>query len=39
MEVLTNVAMVFSDESNLERIMNAKTEEEIAEILEGGMEG
>lgn len=39
MEVLTNVAMAFTDDSNLERIMNAKTEEEIAEILEGGMKG
>lgn len=38
MEVLTNVAMVFTDEANLERIMNATTEEQIADILEGGME-
>ncbi|MGG6310949.1 PTS sugar transporter subunit IIA [Paenibacillus macerans] len=37
MEVLTNVAMVFTEESNLERIMNATTEEQVADILEGGM--
>ena len=39
MEILTNVAMIFTDDESIERVMNASTEEEILAIFEGGMEG
>mgnify|MGYP001221510263 CR=1 FL=1 len=38
LEILTNVAMVCSDEDNLERILNAKTAEEMIGIFEQGMQ-
>lgn len=38
LEILTNVAMVCSDDDNLERILKASTAEEMIEIFESGME-
>lgn len=38
MEILTNVAMIFTDDESIERVMNASNEEEILAIFEGGME-
>jgi len=37
MEILTNVAMIFTDDESIEKVMNASTEEEILAIFEGGM--
>lgn len=37
MEILTNVAMIFTEDESIERVMNASSEEEILEIFEGGM--
>ena len=39
MGILTNVAMIFTEDESIERVMNATTEEEILAIFEGGMEG
>ncbi|MBO2942890.1 PTS sugar transporter subunit IIA [Paenibacillus sp. F411] len=39
MQILTNVAMIFSEEESLEHIMNAATADEIISIFEGGLEG
>jgi len=38
MEVLTNVAMIFTEEDAIERVMNAPTPAAIIEIFEGGIE-
>ncbi|SEC30261.1 PTS sugar transporter subunit IIA [Paenibacillus sp. GP183] len=38
LEILTNVAMVCSDDENLERIRKASSEAEMIEIFESGME-
>ncbi|WP_068620929.1 PTS sugar transporter subunit IIA [Paenibacillus tuaregi] len=38
MDILTNVAMIFSEDENVERIKNAGSAEEIIEIFESGME-
>ncbi|NIK71409.1 MULTISPECIES: PTS sugar transporter subunit IIA [unclassified Paenibacillus] len=38
LDILTNVAMVCSDDDNLERILKASTAEEMIEIFESGME-
>lgn len=38
LEILTNVAMICSDDDQLERILNASTAEEMIAIFEGGME-
>jgi PTS system mannitol-specific IIA component len=38
LEILTNVAMVCSDDENLERIRKASSEVEMIEIFESGME-
>lgn len=35
MEILTNVAMIFTDDESIEKVMNASTEEEILAIFEG----
>ena len=37
MEILTNVAMIFTDDESIEKVMNASSEEEILAIFEGGM--
>ncbi|MFP4978376.1 PTS sugar transporter subunit IIA [Paenibacillus sp. CN-4] len=39
MEILTNVAMIFTEDDAIERVMNAATPAEIIAIFEGGMEG
>ncbi|WP_340022051.1 PTS sugar transporter subunit IIA [Paenibacillus sp. FSL K6-1096] len=38
MEVLTNVAMIFSEDDAIERVMNASTPAEVIAIFEGGLE-
>ncbi|MCL6605201.1 MAG: PTS sugar transporter subunit IIA [Paenibacillus sp.] len=38
MEVLTNVAMIFTEDDAIERVMNAPTPAAIIEIFEGGVE-
>ncbi|KGE18683.1 PTS sugar transporter subunit IIA [Paenibacillus wynnii] len=38
MEVLTNVAMIFTEDDAIERVMNAPTPASIIEIFEGGVE-
>ncbi|WP_028562097.1 PTS sugar transporter subunit IIA [Paenibacillus pinihumi] len=38
LDILTNVAMVCSDEDNLEQILKASTAEEMISIFESGME-
>ncbi|WP_138493893.1 PTS sugar transporter subunit IIA [Paenibacillus pinistramenti] len=38
MQILTNVAMIFSEDESLEMVMNAPTEEAIMAIFEGGLE-
>jgi PTS system mannitol-specific IIA component len=38
LEILTNVAELVSDESNMERILSASSEEELLDIFERGME-
>ncbi|MGG1515987.1 PTS sugar transporter subunit IIA [Paenibacillus oryzisoli] len=38
LDILTNVAMICSEEENVERIMKASTPEEILHIFESGME-
>ncbi|ANS74086.1 PTS mannitol transporter subunit IIA [Paenibacillus yonginensis] len=38
MQILTNVAMIFSEDESLEQVMNAPTEEAIMAIFEGGLE-
>ncbi|UUZ92023.1 PTS sugar transporter subunit IIA [Paenibacillus sp. P25] len=38
LDILTNVAMICSDDDNLERILKASTPEEMIEIFESGME-
>ncbi|OXM85239.1 PTS sugar transporter subunit IIA [Paenibacillus rigui] len=38
LEILTNVAMICSDDENLERIVNAASEDEMIAIFEGGLE-
>ncbi|WP_106766666.1 PTS sugar transporter subunit IIA [Paenibacillus faecalis] len=38
MEILTNVAMIFTEDESIERVMNASTEEEILAIFEGGLQ-
>lgn len=38
MEVLTNVAMIFTEDDAIERVMNAATPAAIIEIFEGGIE-
>lgn len=38
LDILTNVAMVCSDDDNLEQILKASTPEEMIEIFENGME-
>ncbi|WP_334075634.1 MULTISPECIES: PTS sugar transporter subunit IIA [Paenibacillus] len=35
MEILTQVAMIFSDDDSIERVMNAATKEEIMELFGG----
>lgn len=37
MEILTNVAMIFTDDESIGKVMDATTEEEILAIFEGGM--
>lgn len=37
LEILTNVAMICSDDDQLERILNASSAEEMISIFEGGM--
>lgn len=39
MDLLTNIAMLVSDESNLERIFNTQSEEEILSLFLEGVEG
>ncbi|MGO4106087.1 PTS sugar transporter subunit IIA [Paenibacillus sp. YAF4_2] len=38
LDILTNVAMICSDDDSLERILKASTAEEMIEIFESGME-
>lgn len=38
LEILTNIAMICSEDENVERIMQAKTPEEMIEIFESGLE-
>lgn len=38
LDILTNVAMICSDDDNLERILKASTAEEMISIFESGME-
>ncbi|MCZ8515400.1 PTS sugar transporter subunit IIA [Paenibacillus filicis] len=38
LEILTNVAMICSEEENVERIMKASTPEEMLNLFESGME-
>ncbi|UJF31716.1 PTS sugar transporter subunit IIA [Paenibacillus hexagrammi] len=38
LEILTNVAMICSEDENMEQIMNAKTPEDMIKIFESGME-
>ncbi|MMZ63146.1 Mannitol-specific phosphotransferase enzyme IIA component [compost metagenome] len=35
MEILTQVAMIFSDDDSIDRVMNAATKEEIMELFGG----
>ncbi|CAH0121941.1 Mannitol-specific phosphotransferase enzyme IIA component [Paenibacillus sp. CECT 9249] len=39
LNILTNVAMLVSEEEDMERIMNASTEEELISIFAEGMQG
>lgn len=39
LDILTNVAMICSEDENIEQIMQASTPEEMVKIFEGGMEG
>ncbi|GIO35661.1 mannitol-specific phosphotransferase enzyme IIA component [Paenibacillus antibioticophila] len=36
MEILTQVAMIFSDDDSIEKVMDARTKEEILAIFQGG---
>ncbi|MBO7742717.1 PTS sugar transporter subunit IIA [Paenibacillus sp. MWE-103] len=38
LDILTNVAMICSEDENMEQIMNATTAEELVRIFESGME-
>jgi PTS system mannitol-specific IIA component len=38
LDILTNVAMICSEDENIEQIMNASTPEEMIKIFAGGME-
>ncbi|GAA3413055.1 PTS sugar transporter subunit IIA [Paenibacillus hodogayensis] len=38
LDILTQVAMFFSEDENIDRIMGASTPEELVDILQGGME-
>ncbi|AOZ92609.1 PTS sugar transporter subunit IIA [Paenibacillus crassostreae] len=38
MEILTNVAMIFTEDDAIERVMNASTPADIIAIFEGGVE-
>ncbi|MMZ70440.1 Mannitol-specific phosphotransferase enzyme IIA component [compost metagenome] len=38
MEVLTNVAMIFTEDDAIERVMNAPTPADVIAIFEGGLE-
>lgn len=39
LDILTNVAMICSEDENIEQIMQASTPEEMVNIFESGMEG
>lgn len=38
MSILTNVAMIFSEDDSLEKVMDASSEEALIQIFEGGLE-